>query len=139
MLPAPVRNCGITRKRSMSLADELQKLQTLREKGALTEEEFAAAKKRVLEASAETEAPKPAGDASGATSSALHQFQLSNSDRWIGGVCGGLADISGVPSWMWRILFLLTALLHGLGLIVYVLLWIFVPRRPQASLPAKPT
>lgn len=111
----------------MNISDELQKLHTLREQGALSEEEFTAAKKRVLEdsaVSAKSIATRPA--------SALHQLTRSKSDRWIGGVCGGLAAMTNIPAWSWRLLFVLALLLHGLGLVMYLLLWIFVPlEHPQ--------
>ena len=106
----------------MDMADQFQKLQSLREQGVLTEEEFVQAKKRILEggeAKASNSQPQPL--------SSLNDFRLSATDKWIGGICGGLAVQSGVPAWSWRILFVLTALLHGIGLLVYVLLWIFVP------------
>jgi phage shock protein C len=106
----------------MNISDELQKLQTLREQGALNEEEFTAAKKRVLEdsgvAGKETVASAP---------SALNRLTRSKSDRWIGGVCGGLAAMTNIPTWSWRLLFVLALLLHGLGLVMYLLLWVFVP------------
>jgi phage shock protein C len=111
----------------MNISDELQKLQTLREQGALNEEEFTAAKKRVLEDSG-------VSAKSGATRlpSALHQLTRSKSDRWISGVCGGLAAMTNIPTWSWRLLFVLALLLHGLGLVMYLLLWVFVPlERPQ--------
>lgn len=108
----------------MTMADELERLNALHERGALTTEEFALAKKRLLEAapgataSASTSRPEP---------SMLSRLHRSLTDRWIGGVSGGLGELTGVPSWTWRILFVLTAFLHGLGAIMYVLLWIFVP------------
>ena len=112
----------------MDLADQLQKLQTLREQGALTEDEFVLAKKRVLDGTASQASNGGApSNASFSSSSALNQFRRSTSDKWIGGVCGGLAALSNIPAWSWRILFLLTVLLHGIGAIVYILLWIFVP------------
>ena len=110
----------------MDLADQLQKLQALREQGTLTEEEFTFAKKRVIEGNASQSAQGPAASPA-PSSSILNQFRLSTTDKWIGGVCGGLAALTSVPSWSWRILFLLTTLLHGLGVLVYILLWIFVP------------
>ncbi len=106
----------------MNLSDELQKLQTLREQGALNDEEFTAAKKRVLEAAGACER----SNASRAQS-VLHQLRRSKADRWIGGVCGGLAAMTNIPAWSWRLLFVLAILLHGLGLLMYALLWIFVP------------
>jgi phage shock protein C len=122
----------------MSLPDDLQKLHDLRGQGALTEEEFAAAKKRLLEASGDdvkAKCEKPREAVSG-----LNQFRRSITDRWIGGVCGGLGEVTGIPAWSWRILFVLTALLHGVGLIMYILLWIFVPVQtavPRTVAPSK--
>ncbi len=124
----------------MNLADDLQKLHTLREQGALTEEEYTLAKKRLLDGAAETARPQPARAPE--PESPLRRFKRSDTDRWIGGVAGGLAEVSGIPAWTWRILFVLTALLHGIGLVMYILLWIFVPlqiRMPQVLMPPPPS
>ena len=120
----------------MSLADQLAKLQTLREQGALSEEEFTLAKKRVIEG-VEPETPHESGAVPKASPapSALHQLRRSTRDRWIGGVCGGLGDMTSIPTWSWRILFILALLLHGMGLVVYVLLWIFVPLQSEVVPP----
>jgi len=112
----------------MNLPDDLQKLQNLREQGALTEEEFTLAKKRLLEGAPEDAKPKTEKPREPA--SALNQFRRSNTDRWIGGVCGGLAESTGIPSWSWRI--------HGIGVIMYVLLWIFVPLQTITPQPVAP-
>ena len=114
----------------MDLADQLQKLQTLREQGGLSEEEFTLAKKRVLDGASSQDS---GSSASAKTPSVLNQLRLSTTDKWIGGVCGGLAKQTTIPTWSWRILFLLTALLHGFGVLVYLLLWIFVPVEPNAA------
>lgn len=106
----------------MDLADQLHKLQSLREQGVLTEGEFTLAKKRVLDGPAAQNSPANAN-----ANSFLNQFRLSTTDKWIGGICGGLATLTNVPAWSWRILFLMTALLHGIGVLVYILLWILVP------------
>ncbi len=107
----------------MNLADELERLQRLHAQAGLTDEEFTLAKKRLLD-----------GDPTFASErkyvreqSALHTLSRAKTDRWIGGVCGGLAEFSNMPAWSWRLLFVLLLLLHGLGLLVYLLLWIFVP------------
>lgn len=115
----------------MDLADQLQRLQTLRERGGLTEDEFILAKKRVLDGNASRSFAEPAPSSPPSTS-ILHQFRLSTTDKWIGGVCGGLAQLTSIPAWSWRILFLLAALLHGIGVLVYILLWIFVPIQSNA-------
>ena len=101
----------------MGLADELTRLQALRDSGALTEEEFQRAKARVLEGE-----PAPAPGVR-----EINRLRRSRSDRWIGGVCGGVAELTGVDSWIWRLLLTLLALFGGTGLVIYLLLWIFVP------------
>jgi phage shock protein C len=112
----------------MSMADELQKLQTLREQGALTEDEFKRAKARVISGAA---------DIAASASSKMNSLQRSLSDKWLGGVCGGLARATNIPTWAWRILFVLAVLLNGLGIVMYALMWIFVPQEPiRVYLPA---
>ena len=111
----------------MPLPDELEKLNALHERGALTDEEFVLAKKRLLQGA--TDQGTGASANAAASESTLKRFYRSVTDRWIGGVCGGLGELSGIPSWSWRILFVLTTFLHGLGLLMYVLLWIFVPKQ----------
>ena len=59
----------------MSLADDLQKLHTLREQGALTDEEFTLAKKRLLDGGA-TE-PGPRADSPREPGSTLRQLRRS--------------------------------------------------------------
>jgi len=107
----------------MTLSEELGKLGELRASGALTEEEFTRAKERLLNASgvdAGVGSQEPAV-------SAVNAFRRSRTDRMLGGVCGGLARATGVESWVWRLLFAIMFIFAGAGLLVYVLLWIFVP------------
>lgn len=103
----------------MSLSDEMSKLAQLRASGALTEEEFTRAKERLLNAE-RSPGPDPLGIA-------VNSFRRSRNDRWIGGVCGGIARSTAVESWVWRLLFAVLFLCAGAGLLVYLLLWIFVP------------
>ena len=119
----------------MDLTEQLEKLQALRAQGALTEEEFTQAKKRLLDG---TPAAAGSDSATGRGPSVLHQLRRSVHDRWIGGVCGGLGALTNIPSWTWRILFVLTALLHGLGVVMYLLLWIFVPLDLPAARAGEP-
>jgi len=103
----------------MTLSDDLNKLAELRGSGALSEEEFASAKARLLNAQG-TRAEEP-------VAAAVNAFRRSRSDRVLGGVCGGLARATGVESWVWRLLFAVLFIFAGAGLLAYVLLWIFVP------------
>jgi phage shock protein PspC (stress-responsive transcriptional regulator) len=103
----------------MILSDELSKLAELRSSGTLTEEEFARAKERLLHSE-----PAPSTDP---VMSAVNSFKRSRSDRWLGGVCGGIGRSTGMESWVWRLIFAALFICAGAGLLVYLLLWIFVP------------
>ena len=59
--------------------------------------------------------------------STVNRLRRSRDDRWLGGVCGGLARLTGMESWIWRLAFALLFLFWGAGLLLYILLWIFVP------------
>ncbi len=107
----------------MNNADELQKLADLHARGVLSDEEFAKAKARVLDGGA-----APAGHgAQSANMGAVNGLRRSRMDRWIGGVCGGLARATGLDAWVWRLLFTVLFLVAGSGILLYILLWIFVP------------
>ena len=66
----------------------------------------------------------------------LKALTKSSTDSWIGGVCGGLGKATPLASWMWRALFLFFALAFGLGLVLYLVLWICVPSSELESEPA---
>jgi phage shock protein PspC (stress-responsive transcriptional regulator) len=103
----------------MALSDELERLDELRRRGVLSDEEFARTKARLLDdAPARTTVPALA---------ALNALRRSREDRWIAGVCGGLASATGADSWVWRLLFAILFFCGGAGLVIYALLWIFVP------------
>ncbi len=108
----------------MTLAQELENLEQLRNRGALSEAEFVQAKGRLLQPAAESGARFNA--------SALNGLRRSSSDQWIGGVCGGLARFTGLDAWLWRLLFALMLILAGTGLLLYVLMWILVPLEPSS-------
>ena len=100
----------------VSIAEELEKLQSLHDRGAISDQEFARAKGHVLD-----------GAAAPGAHSFLQQLARSRSDRFIGGVCGGLGHHTNLPSWAWRLIFCLTLLYFGAGLLIYLLLWLFLP------------
>ena len=64
-------------------------------------------------------APAADGDSVGRW---LRALRRSRSDRWFGGVCGGLARSTGTPSWLWRLIAIAFALCGGSGIVAYVLL-----------------
>jgi phage shock protein C len=61
----------------------------------------------------------------------LHRLAKSRKDCWLGGVCGGLGEHTPLPSWVWRLVFLLLLCWYGTGVLVYVLLWICLPEPPK--------
>ncbi len=104
----------------MGLADDLHRLEEMRARGTLSDDEFQRAKARLLDAST-----PPAADS--AAVQAINRLRRSRSDRWIGGVCGGLAAATGVESWIWRLIAVALAFFGGSGILLYALLWLFVP------------
>jgi phage shock protein C len=110
----------------MSDSIELDKLAELHQRGVLTAEEFARAKERLL--AGEAKPQYSAHSASSAPPAAgINELRRSRDDRWIGGVCGGIAKLTGIESWLCRLLLTVLALFAGSGVLVYLLLWIFVP------------
>jgi phage shock protein PspC (stress-responsive transcriptional regulator) len=103
----------------MALADELAKVAELHANGGLTEEEFKSAKDRLLNGG-QTRSENP-------VASSVNAFRRSRTDRWLGGICGGMARSTGLESWAWRLLFAALFICGGVGLLLYLLLWIFVP------------
>lgn len=57
------------------------------------------------------------------------KLYLSDKDRKIAGVCGGLADYFGIDSTIVRILLALSVVVsYGTGFILYLVFWLIVPR-----------
>jgi phage shock protein PspC (stress-responsive transcriptional regulator) len=56
-------------------------------------------------------------------------LRRSHEDRWIGGVCAGIAEWLDVPVHHLRLLYFLASILSTAfpGTLVYLLLWIFIP------------
>ena len=63
----------------------------------------------------------------------------STRDKWLGGVCGGLAEYFNKDPVLIRILWVILALVSfGAGIIAYILFWIFVDKYPSYyEIPAK--
>ena len=52
----------------------------------------------------------------------------SGHDKWIAGVCGGLAEYLGWNANLVRLLFVLSCLLPGPQFVIYVVLWLIIPK-----------
>lgn len=60
------------------------------------------------------------------TQSRVH---TSSTNRWLLGVCGGLAEWTGIDAIWFRIFFFLTAAPGGIpGITLYLLAWLMMPK-----------
>ena len=63
------------------------------------------------------------------------KFQRSSVDCLIAGICGGIAEYLEIPAWLVRVLWVIISIItvFWLGILVYVLMWIFVPKNPSTK------
>ncbi|OGK98541.1 MAG: stress-responsive transcriptional regulator [Candidatus Rokubacteria bacterium RIFCSPHIGHO2_12_FULL_73_22] len=67
-------------------------------------------------------------------------LQRSRTNRKIAGVCGGIAEWLGWDPTVVRILYVLVSILSVAfpGILVYLLLWLIMPRAPRTLTPEPP-
>lgn len=59
----------------------------------------------------------------------MKRLYLSDNDRKIGGVCGGIAEYFKKDSTLVRVIFILLIVLSaGAGIIAYLLMWLIIPK-----------
>jgi phage shock protein C len=63
----------------------------------------------------------------------------SKTDKVIDGVCGGLAEYFGIDSVLVRLVFVLLVFINGLGLILYIILAIIMPKAEKLDQSPKET
>lgn len=56
-----------------------------------------------------------------------------SNNRMIAGVCGGVADFLGWDPTLVRVVWALCVLLGGFGLVLYIILWLVMPKAPKKS------
>ena len=61
---------------------------------------------------------------------ASRKLYRSTTNRQLAGVCGGLAEYFNLDATLIRVLFIVLAVLGGSGVILYVAMWIIVPKQP---------
>ncbi|MBH0777533.1 PspC domain-containing protein [Nocardia bovistercoris] len=59
----------------------------------------------------------------------VRRLTRSATDSWIAGVCGGLAEYFGWNANVVRLVFVLSCLLPGPQFIVYLVLWLIIPKK----------
>jgi phage shock protein C len=112
----------------MNISEEIKRLHELHLAGALSDAEFAQAKAKLLSNINldKSDSPSDSGPSNDLVQE-INRLRRSRKDRWLGGVCGGLGRASGMEAWIWRLVFVLFTLTFGFGVVIYLLLWIFVP------------
>jgi phage shock protein C len=63
----------------------------------------------------------------------------SKTDKIIDGVCGGIAEYFGVDSVIVRLIFIVLVFFNGLGLLLYIILVIIMPKAGQVDQSPKET
>ncbi|MFZ6034224.1 MAG: PspC domain-containing protein [Melioribacter sp.] len=58
------------------------------------------------------------------------QLYRSRKHRIFGGVAGGMADYFDLDPVLMRVIFVIVALISGLGFLLYIILWIVIPEEP---------
>ena len=57
------------------------------------------------------------------------KLYLSNTNKKIGGVCGGLSEYFGIEATIVRLVMVGLVFLHGLGLLAYIAAWAIMPKK----------
>ena len=61
-----------------------------------------------------------------------HKLRRARDGAWLAGVARGMADWSGVPVTVVRLLWLLALLPGGVpGVLMYVVCWLLIPKAPR--------
>lgn len=55
----------------------------------------------------------------------------SNTDKKIGGVCGGIAEYLKIDSTIVRLLLVIFCLMGGAGIFLYIVAWLVMPEKPD--------
>ncbi len=65
----------------------------------------------------------------------MDTLMRSRTDRKIAGICGGLAQAQGWNATIIRLVWLVTVLFAGTGILLYVVLWVLLPEAPLPMTP----
>lgn len=64
----------------------------------------------------------------------IENLYRSRTDKWLGGIAGGLAERFGLPTLVVRLLFVVAGVfLHMIAAVVYLVMWLVIPGAPAAE------
>jgi phage shock protein C len=58
------------------------------------------------------------------------KLYLSDDNRKIAGVCGGIAEYLNLDPTVVRVVWVIVALIFGSGILAYLVAWLIMPKRP---------
>lgn len=58
------------------------------------------------------------------------RLYLSNTNRKLAGVCGGIAEYFGIDPTIIRVLWIICSLCFGSGVLAYLICWLVIPKQP---------
>ena len=61
----------------------------------------------------------------------IRKFYRARDNKMIAGVCGGLAKHFGIDPLLVRIFFILLIFANGIGIVLYIILFILAPKEPE--------
>ena len=61
----------------------------------------------------------------------------SRDDKWVAGICGGIAEHTGIDVTLIRVILVIATILGAGSLIViYLICWLIIPKTPKTMSPA---
>ena len=52
-------------------------------------------------------------------------------NKWLTGVCGGIAEYLNLDPIIIRVLWVIFSLLYGVGVLAYIVAWLLIPKNPN--------
>ena len=65
--------------------------------------------------------------------SEIKKLYRSNTNKKLGGVCGGLEKLFKVDVTIFRLIFVGLIFMGGFGVVLYLIMWLVVPRNPNPN------
>jgi len=69
------------------------------------------------------------------TSNLPKRLYRSNTNRILGGVCGGIAEYFNVDPVIIRLIWIVFTVIYGFGILLYLIAWVIIPRSPEGYSP----
>ncbi|MFZ9789165.1 MAG: PspC domain-containing protein [Burkholderiaceae bacterium] len=115
-------------------AGQLERLEALYQRGALSASEFEQAKAALLRIMDQPRSESPhVHGISLEPGHSLSKLRRLKRDHWLGGICTGLAMATATESWLWRIIFIFITLFGGFGVVIYIAMWLLVPEKDATN------